>query len=285
MRFSSRGRLGVLVAVAFVAVGGVAVAQAVIGGGGVIKSCYSNAKGTWRPIDTGGACKTGESDLQMYSKSGADAAFLGINATAADSYKLGGLLPSAFLGATATAADSNKLGGLLPSAYMQNGDAAGGGLGGTYPNPTVNQGSGSGLDADKLDGIDSTGFVQGRGGLDFRQVTTLVNDPGPVGFDTPFGTIELSCGFTAKYFFRRFYGSPGGQTVSVFDQVNGRAPSYYTNELGFNGAVHNATGVERGTWEMANSSGNNLEVDIWARFISTQNCEFITHWSYGTGPS
>ena len=265
--FSTRARLGVLaIAVALVAVGGVAIAHAVIGGGGVITTCYSNAKGTWRPIDTDGTCKAGESVLQAYSKSGADAAFLAIGGTAAD---------------------SAKLGGKLPSDYMQNGDTAGGGLGGTYPNPTVDQGSGSGLNADLLDGIDSTGFVQGRSGLDYR-FADVIDISGSLlrRYVTPFGAIEVSCNATAKYFFRRDGAyAVGGPIIRVFDQVSGGTPDYYTVGIGGTGAVHNTTGVEHGTWAMANEDNKSVEVDVWARFVGVNSCEFITHWSYGTAAS
>ena len=43
---------------------------------------------------------------------------------------------------------------------VKAGDAAGGGLGGTYPNPTVDDGPGSGLDADTLDGFQGASYLR-----------------------------------------------------------------------------------------------------------------------------
>jgi hypothetical protein len=219
-----RFRWGAVGAVGALALAGGVAYATIPDSGGVIHTCFGKGSGTWRPIDyPTKQCKSGETQLDLYSKSGADAAFLGKTAKAADS--------------------------------------------------------------DKLDGIDSTGFIQGQG-LDYRKVTTFTNDTGPDQLQTPFGVVELSCGFTAKYFFRRFANAGGGQTVRVFDQQDGGAPAYYTIDIGFNGAVHNTTAPQRATWEMTDNDGNNsLEVDVWARFISTNNCQFITHWSYGPNPS
>ncbi len=70
-------------------------------------------------------------DTNFYNTAQSDGRYLGINATAADSAKLGGQLPSyysafthnhdsVYLGINATAADSNKLGGQLPNYYYNS---------------------------------------------------------------------------------------------------------------------------------------------------------------------
>lgn len=192
--------------------------------GGVIHSCYTPPSGTWRPIDfPSQRCGTGQAQLDVYSKSGADAAFLGKTAKAADS--------------------------------------------------------------DKLDGIDSTGFIQGAG-VDFRKSSTLSGAANSEQFSTPYGTIDLNCQNAARYSFRRFAGSGGGQTIRVFDQTNGGAPQYYTIGLGFTGAVYQPTTPFRSTWEMIDNDGtSSLEVDIWVSFISQNRCDYVTHWSYAPNPS
>jgi len=169
------------------------------------------------------SCKKHEGATDVYSKSGADAAFLGASAKAADS--------------------------------------------------------------DKLDGIDSTGFIQGAG-LDFRKSSTLTTGANLEELSTPYGTIELACANAARYSFRRFAGSGGGQTIRVFDQTNGGAPQFYTINIGFTGAVYQPTTPFRSTWEMIDNDGtSSLEVDIWVSFISQNRCDFITHWSYAPNPS
>lgn len=74
--------------------------------------------------------------------------FLRSNGKAVDSDKLDGLDSTAFLPVNGTAADSAKLGGQLPAFYMPASAAA-----------SFLAASGKAADADKLDGIDSTGFA------------------------------------------------------------------------------------------------------------------------------
>jgi hypothetical protein len=132
-----------ILAVAVVATGGLAYA-AIPDSGGVIHTCYTKSSGAWRVIDTalGQTCKANEAALDVYSKGGADlaflaktakaadselldgqdsSAFLGSNAKAADSDKLDGKDSTDFLGANATAADSSKLGGFAAHRYVLGG--------------------------------------------------------------------------------------------------------------------------------------------------------------------
>jgi hypothetical protein len=130
-QFRRRGLVAIL-AVAVVATGGLAYA-AIPDAGGVIHTCYTKSSGAWRVIDAdaGQACKSNEAALDLYSKSGADLAFLdkseadglylGKTQKAADSDKLDGQDSTAFLGASATAADSSKLGGFPRQAYVLGG--------------------------------------------------------------------------------------------------------------------------------------------------------------------
>ena len=120
-------------------VAGVALTAAVTAGiayaaipdpGGVIHSCFTKSSGAWRVIDAdaGQTCKSNEAPLDLYSKGGADLAFLdtpeadarylGRTAKAADSDKLDGLDSAAFLAADGTAADSEKLGGFPARVYV-----------------------------------------------------------------------------------------------------------------------------------------------------------------------
>ncbi len=143
---SSPLRLRWLVAIlagALVATGGLAYAV-IPDAGGVIHTCYTKSSGAWRVIDTGlgQTCKSNEAALDLYSKGGAElaflaktgkaadselldgqdsSAFLGSNAKAADSDKLDGKDSADFLGADATAADSEKLGGFFPGNYILGG--------------------------------------------------------------------------------------------------------------------------------------------------------------------
>ena len=118
--------LGVAAAAALMAAGGLAYA-AIPDAGGVIHTCYTKSSGAWRVIDTdaGQACTSRQLPLDVYSKSGADLSFLGKTQQAADSNLLDGRDSTDFLGANATAADSSKLGGIRAAAYVLGGGVLG----------------------------------------------------------------------------------------------------------------------------------------------------------------
>lgn len=109
-----------ILAGALVATGGLAYA-AIPDAGGVIHTCYTKSSGAWRVIDTGlsQTCKSNEAALDLYSKDGADLAFLAKTGKAADSELLDGQDSSAFLGSSAKAADSEKLDGVDSLRYAK----------------------------------------------------------------------------------------------------------------------------------------------------------------------
>jgi hypothetical protein len=127
-----RRLLATLIAAGLVATGGLAYA-AIPDSGGVIHTCYTKPSGAWRVIDvgTGQSCKSNEAALDVYSKGGADALFLdqaeanalylGMTEKAADSDKLDGQDAADFLGTNATAADSARLGGFTAGFYVLGG--------------------------------------------------------------------------------------------------------------------------------------------------------------------
>ena len=120
MTLRRRWPVAVVTAAALVAAGGIAYA-AIPDSGGVIHSCYTKSSGAWRVIDTGlgQTCKANEAPLDLYSKGGADLAFLSKTGTAADSDKLDGKDSTEFLGATEKAADADKLDGVDSSRYLR----------------------------------------------------------------------------------------------------------------------------------------------------------------------
>lgn len=114
----TRRRLAfVVAALAVVATG--SFAWAAVGGGGTIQGCVTN-NGTIDAIDpVTQACRERQTPVEWYTKSGADTAFLGRAAKAADSDKLDGLDSSMFLGVNAKAADADSLDGIDSSAFVR----------------------------------------------------------------------------------------------------------------------------------------------------------------------
>jgi hypothetical protein len=109
----------VAVAVVSAATVAAAVAWGAIDDGGTVHVCYSKAgKLTVIDVGAGKTCKKKEGLFDLYTKSGADAAFLGANAKAADSDKLDGIDSTGFLGVNAKAADSDKLDGADSTAFQ-----------------------------------------------------------------------------------------------------------------------------------------------------------------------
>jgi hypothetical protein len=123
----------VLAAIAMLAAAGGIAYASIPDVGGIVHSCYAKSSGAWRVIDTeaGQTCKSNEAPVDLYSRSGADLAFLdrteadglylGKTAKASDSDKLDGKDSTDFLGVSATAADSSKLGGFPAPAYVLGG--------------------------------------------------------------------------------------------------------------------------------------------------------------------
>jgi len=89
----------VVLAVVAAAVSTATFAFGAIGDSGAVTACVTPLKGTWRVL-VHGSCKSSEQPVELYTKSGADAAFL--TQSVAD---------AAYLGKTATAADADKLDG------------------------------------------------------------------------------------------------------------------------------------------------------------------------------
>jgi hypothetical protein len=137
---------------------GASIAWAATNGGGVVSACVDK-----KEIRLVGdePCKKKETALSFYSKQGADAAFLGATATAADSSRLGGLAPGAYLKTADTAADSNKLGGLAPAAYMKAGDTAADSdkLGGLAPGAYLKTAD-TAADSNKLGGAPASAYLK-----------------------------------------------------------------------------------------------------------------------------
>ncbi len=200
------------------------VAWAAIGDGGTVKTCFSQAKGTFRPIDNSANCRKGEQSLEFYSKSGADAAFL--SQTEAD-----GL----YLGKTAKAAD-----------------------------------------ADKLDGIDSTGFVQGTGKTYVGRVVLPTSNP------FPNDTVLVIPGFARL---RALNCQSGGANASLvnFDQSRGTFTGWrstgannpdFASSPGLSSWSSNFQLTERTTWHFSVGTGANSEaalIDLHTQ-VSGSNC-------------
>jgi hypothetical protein len=206
-RFRRRG-LVVILAAALVATGGLAYA-AIPDAGGVVHTCYTKSSGAWRVIDTGlgQTCKSNEAAIDLYTKGGADLAFLGKTATAANSDKLDGQDSSAFLRSGAKAADSDKLDGKDSTEF----------LGATEKS----------ADADKLDGLDSSRYLRGAAGWlysDFARLTDRgTHDVGhPAEGDYPGMSLTLTCDVDGG---TRLVASSPQPFLWWWDETFGQTPS------------------------------------------------------------
>jgi hypothetical protein len=185
--FRRRGLVAIL-AVALVTTGGLAYA-AIPDAGGVIHTCYTKSSGAWRVIDTGlgQTCKSNEAALDLYSKGGADLAFLAKTGKAADSELLDGQDSSAFLGSNAKAADSDKLDGKDSADFLgANATAA---------------------DSEKLGGLPARVYVLGRG--------VLIHDAVHFGGVHRFGCCDVGDVFTPRVDFALSCDAAGGSTLEV----------------------------------------------------------------------
>jgi hypothetical protein len=156
--------------------------------------------------------------------------FLSTTGVAADSSKLGGQPASSYLSTTSVAADSSKLGGQLPSYYL---------AASTYTAADILtkiktvDGAASGLDADMLDGQDSSYYAAASHTHTAAQVGALAVggtavDSNKLGGQPP-----------------SFYLPVTGQAADAW-KLGGQAPSYYQVALGFT-PVQQGGGTGQGT--------------------------------------
>src|SRR5215475_1625935 len=86
-----------IVTLALAAVGVVGIARAVIPYGGVLHVCFNANTGALRAVDSSASCRGSESNLDLYTRSGADSAFLARTGTAANAEALGGTPATSYL--------------------------------------------------------------------------------------------------------------------------------------------------------------------------------------------
>lgn len=135
-------------------------------------------------------------------------------------------------------------------------------------------------DAEKLDGFDSTGFVRGRHGTDFRRVITRNN------FDdafspAPFGQVATYCDTAANEAIF-YYVTAHDRPVDVWQQVNGGAPSFRTLSGDDGTGEQKTVAPTRYTLELSDGTHSG-EIDIWMRY-SNGSCKFILRTSSGNSP-
>jgi len=102
----SPSRAIVVLALVAVAASGATVAFGAIGDAGTVTTCVNTSKGTWRVLAQG-SCRSSEQRVELYTKSGADAAFL-----------TQGSADTRYLRKTAMAVDSDKLDGMDSTDFL-----------------------------------------------------------------------------------------------------------------------------------------------------------------------
>lgn len=260
--FRRRG-LAAILAVALVGTGG--LAYAAIPDAGVIHTCYAKSTGAWRVIDTAPdqSCKSNEAALDLYSKDGANLAFLAKNGKAADSELLDGQDSSAFLGSNAKAADSDRLDGMDSADFL-----------------TVDA---TAADSDRLGGILAGNYIVGGGVrlLDAGNLQDGENSSFTCCEDlelTPTMTVELRCDTSGNTTLVAF--SPGSFRWWWAGTFGNAAPvaSGFEAEFGIaNGAARNSLRTTTGGIAVA------YDLDT---FIGT-TCNFGWTWTqaYHTTPN
>jgi hypothetical protein len=185
----------VIVSLGVTAIAG--VARAVIPDGGLLHVCFNNSTGALRASDSSSTCRASEASLDVYTRSGAD---------------------TAFLARTGTAANADALGGTPASAYVKSGSTAGGDLTGTFPNPTLHHP----LDADTLDGRPYWAYVHGDGTV-VRGETRELDFGETAHFDVGQAAIDYHCSAHAG----------GDDTVTVKNGVAfGKLPGFVEDSTG-----------------------------------------------------
>ncbi len=135
------------------------IAWAQVGLGGTVVGCV-DASGKIRAVDeTTGSCRPSDVTLSWYTTGGANAAFLG---------------------SEAKAADADKLDGMDSTEFIRNDSNAGGALTGTYPNPSLGPGA---VDTSAIQDGAVTGEKLGRGARNFGDSKRM----GPL-------TPQIACG-------------------------------------------------------------------------------------------